>query len=81
MSRSDLYDHKEAPRATLAVDSAEVEPLCPMTRQGCMAKACLFWDETYNVCGMTPVSRYNQTRNAVTDAAVELFRAYGDDLR
>ena len=67
--------------SNLAVDSAEVEPLCPMTRQTCMARRCLLWDEDYHVCGMTPVSRYNQTRDAVTDAAVEIMKAYGDDLK
>ena len=81
MSKSDLYEHKEPPRATLAVDSAEVEPLCPMSRQGCMGKNCLFWDEDYDLCAMSPLSFYNQIRDAVTDAAVELIRAYGDDLK
>ena len=67
--------------ASLAVDSAEVEPQCPMTRKTCMAQRCLFWDEDYQVCAMSPLSLYNQIRDAVTDAAVEIMKAYGDDRR
>ena len=79
--RTELYDHKNPPRATLAVDSAEVEPLCPMTRKTCMARRCPLWDEDYHVCAMSPVSLYNQIRDALTDAVVEIKRAYGDDLK
>ena len=76
-----MCDPKNPPRATLAVDSAEVEPLCPMTRQTCMARRCPLWDEDYHVCAMSPASLYNQIRDALTDAVVEIKRAYGDDLK
>ena len=52
-----------------------------MTRKKCLDKGCLFWDEDYGVCAMSPLSLYNQIRDAVTDAAVEVLKAYGDDLR
>ena len=78
ISRSELYDHK---RPKKNPEVAEEGPLCPMTRKTCLGEACLFWDEDYNVCSMNPASLYNQIRDAVTDAAVEVMKAYGDDLR
>ena len=67
--------------ATLAVDSEEVAPLCPMTRKSCLLRGCMLWDGDYDTCSMSPLSLYHQTRNAVTDAAVEIMKAYGDDRR
>ena len=78
ISRSDLYAHKKPPKKAAV---AEEGPLCPMTRKTCLGDACLCWDETYKVCSMHPASLYNQIRDAVTDAAVEVIKAYGDDLR
>lgn len=78
IKKTDLYDHKNPPRA-------EKEPengmLCPMSRKECLTERCMLWDEDYHVCAMSPVSLYNQVRDALTDAVVELKRAYGDDLK
>ena len=78
--RNNLYAHKSPPKPAPA-DAEESGPLCPMTRKKCMGKGCLFWDEDYDVCAMSPLSLYNQIRDAVTDATVEVLKAYGDDLR
>ena len=52
-----------------------------MSRRECLRKTCACWDEHFGVCAMSAVSLYNQVRDAVTDAAVELIKAYGDDLK
>lgn len=79
--KNHLYAHKNPPRPAPAADAEKSGPLCPMTRKKCLDKGCLFWDEDYGVCAMSPLSLYNQIRDAVTDAAVEVLKAYGDDLR
>ena len=71
--RSKYYEHHGAPKK-----EPEIEDLCPLTRKECLGKRCRAWDGDYNVCGMSPRSLYNQVRDAVTDAAVQVIGAYGE---
>ena len=57
------------------------EPLCPLTRRSCLLNTCKWWDEDYHVCGMSPISLYNQVRDAVTDVAVDVMHAYFKEER
>ena len=78
IKKTDLYAHKNPPKAPA---KAPEGPLCPLTRQTCLEDACLWWDGDYMCCAAAPVSLYNQIRDAVTDATVEIKNAYGDDRR
>ena len=37
-------------------------------------------DEDYRVCAWSPISLYNQLRDAVTDAMVDVMRAYKEEV-
>ena len=52
--------------------------LCPFGRasRACCGSLCALWDDDYCACAMSPQSLYNQIRDAVTDAAVDVARAY-----
>lgn len=50
--------------------------MCPLTRMSCLGESCVRWDEDYHVCSMSPLSLYNQIRDAVTDAAVDIIKNY-----
>ena len=55
-------------------------PVCPVSRRTCLGEACMWWDEDYHSCAMSPVSTYNQMRDAMTDAAVDVMRAYKEEV-
>ena len=70
------------------MNAARVEPaeekdapvqLCPFGRasQGCTRERCALWDDDYKACSMSSRSLYNILRDAVTDAAVDVVKAYG----
>ena len=50
--------------------------LCPMTRLECMKDDCALYDEERRLCGLDALSLYSSIREAATDAAVEVIRAY-----
>ena len=60
-------------------EQPDAQTLCPMTRKTCLGRRCVHFDEDYDVCGMSPLSFYNQIRDAVTDAAVEIINVYGKE--
>ena len=62
-----------------ASEEPDARTLCPMTRKTCLGRRCVHFDEDYDVCGMSPLSFYNQIRDAVTDAAVEIINVYGKE--
>lgn len=70
------------PNITRKTDKTPIagEPLCPLTRRECLGDTCLWWDEAYHACTMCPVSVYNQLRDAVTDAMVDVMRAYKKEV-
>ena len=53
--------------------------LCPMTRKTCLNKQCRLWDDERDTCALDALSLYHMIREAVTDAAVDVHRAYGGD--
>lgn len=73
--RARYYERHAAPK-----DEPEVKEgtLCPFGRasRACCGSLCALWDEDYCACAMSPLSLYNQIRDAVTDAAVDVVRAY-----
>ena len=73
IKKTDLYDHKSPPRQKAVVND---EPLCPMTRKRCLVYRCVIWDDERDTCALHPANLYNKTREAVTDALVDLKCAY-----
>ena len=53
--------------------------LCPMSRQECLRHDCAIYNDETDLCGMDPAGLYTMMREAVTDAAVEVIRAYGKE--
>ena len=54
----------------------ERKMLCPMSRQECLRHDCAIFNEETNLCAMDPAGMYTMIREAATDAAVEVIRAY-----
>ena len=55
--------------------------LCPMTRKTCLVEQCMLWDDERCACTLDALNLYHMIREAVTDAAVDVHRAYtGDGL-
>ena len=52
-------------------------PICPMNLQPCMCSRCAIYSDDWQRCGLGPAALYNAVRDAVTDAAVDVRRAYG----
>ena len=50
--------------------------LCPMSRQECLRHDCAIFDDETDLCAMDPAGMYTRIREAATDAAVEVIRAY-----
>ena len=55
--------------------------LCPMSRKPCLMAQCMVWDEHFGTCAMGAVSMYNQVRDAMTDAMVDMQKSYGKEYR
>ena len=53
--------------------------LCPMSRQECLRYDCAIFNDETDLCGMDPAGLYTMMREAMTDAAVEVIRAYGKE--
>ena len=53
--------------------------LCPMSRQECLRYDCAIFNDESSLCGMDPAGLYTMMREAMTDAAVEVIRAYGKE--
>ena len=51
-------------------------PLCPLTQKPCLDAQCELWDDEWDMCALRPENLYFKIREAVTDAAVEIIRAY-----
>lgn len=75
--RSRHYENHGAPKSK--PEQSDTRTLCPMTRKVCLGRECVRFDKDYDICGMSPLSLYNQIRDAVTDAAVEICKAYVGD--
>ena len=50
--------------------------LCPVSRQECMRYDCAVFNDETDLCAMDPAGLYMMIREAMTDAAVEVIRAY-----
>lgn len=50
--------------------------LCPMSRQECLRHDCALFNDESSLCGMDPAGLYTMMREAMTDAAVDVIRAY-----
>lgn len=50
--------------------------LCPVSRQECMRYDCAIFNDETDLCAMDPAGLYMMIREAMTDAAVEVIRAY-----
>ena len=77
MSRS-IYYHTCAPERKMS-DNREDCPLC--SDRGCSREKCRLWNDDWNDCVFSAVSLSEIVRTAITDATVEIMRAYGDDRR
>ena len=52
-----------------------------MTRKTCLVEQCMLWDDERCACSLDALNLYHMIREAVTDAAVDVHRAYtGDGL-
>ena len=55
---------------------------CPFRAEGlCTGDDCALWNEDLDACGLSAVSLQLLMKTAVTDAAGEIARAMGDDLK
>ncbi len=55
---------------------------CPFRTEGqCSRKGCALWNDDVNACGLSAGSLQLLMKTAVTDAAVEIMRAMGDDRK
>ena len=60
----------------------EVTGPCPFRTEGqCSRKGCALWNDDLDTCGLSAVSLQLLMKTAVCDAAAEIMRAVGDDLR
>ena len=74
-----LYAHKNPPtRRGTKNEVEDLSPVCPFGRASaaCCRTRCAIWDEDYSACSMSSLSLYNIIRDAMTDAAVDVMRAY-----
>ena len=53
--------------------------LCPMSRQECLRHDCAIFNDENDLCAIDPAGLYTMMREAMTDAAVEVIRAYGEE--
>ena len=60
----------------------EAQGPCPFRTEGqCSRKGCALWNDDVNACGLSAGSLQLLMKTAVTDAAVEIARHMGDDLK
>lgn len=79
LPRSRHYEHNgETPKMPKKPTNPEDDGrmLCPMSCKPCLHTRCMLWDEHWGNCSMNPMSLYNQIRDAVTDAGVDVVNAY-----
>ena len=83
LKRSRHYEHHVEPPRVKVPETPEDDGrmLCPMSRKPCLRERCIVWDDHWRNCTLNPTGLYNQMRDAMTDAIVDIARAYmGDDL-
>lgn len=79
LKRSRHYEHNgkaPGPQKPPASPEDDGRMLCPMSRKPCLMARCMVWDEHWCTCAMGAASVYNQIRDAMTDAMVDMQRAY-----
>ena len=55
---------------------------CPFRTEGlCTGDDCALWNDYLDACGLSAVSLQLLMKTAITDAAVEIARHLGDDLK
>ena len=60
----------------------EVTGPCPFRAEGlCTGDDCALWNDDLDTCGLSPASLQLLMKTAVCDAAAEIMRVVGDDLR
>lgn len=63
------------------VDVSRIGP-CPFRAEGiCTGDDCALWNDDVSACRLSPNSLQLLMKTAVADAAVEIMRAVGDDLK
>ena len=71
---------RETPARVLTL--AEIEGLEPFRTEGlCTGDDCALWNDDLDTCGLSPASLQLLMKTAVCDAAAEIMRVVGDDLR
>ena len=69
-------------KKTEAETPNEIQGPCPFRTEGlCTGDDCALWNDDLTACGLSPVSLQLIMKTAFTDAAVEIMRAVGDDLK
>ena len=56
-------------------------PYCPVVHGPCLGASCALYNDDVSACALSADSLQLLVRTAVTDAAVEITKHLGDDLK
>lgn len=85
IKRTDRERHYENDRRAEEIIAPERDAPsgpCPFrATEWCSGDDCVLWNDDLAACGLSPVSLQLIVKTAFTDAAAEIMRAIGDDLK
>ena len=63
------------------ITTKKTNPFCPIVHEPCLGASCALYNDDARGCVLNAQSLHLIVRTAISDAAVEISRHMGDDLK